>query len=297
MGLDIKRYQEAYERVVNELKNNSRVVAIIVYGSIVSGDIWEKSDIDFLVLTNERDKAESIYTRVSGIPIHINYLSKDIFVKSCQNLLKGGTFHKAFFTGKLVFSRDGYLDDVYLSTRFYGDRDRSIRNVEILCNLLNGMHYTEKYYITGKLETSYQWCMELLKNYARLLMNINGHITDNDILSYAVNMNDEVKYLFNVLTGSNSLDVRIKEVLEFVNRFLQINLRTIAMPVIEFLKERKTAVSIGDMKNSGWFKHVDGDLSLLMDELSNHGIINEGTRKYTTYGDEHLINEIVYSIK
>lgn len=294
--VDIRKYQEAYERIVGELKANSQIAAIVVYGSIISGDIWDESDIDVLAITRESGKFESIYTKVSGIQVHINYVSRDSFIDSYKNLLKGGSFHKAFFTGKLVYSSDRDLDDIYLSTRFYGDKDRNIRNVEFLANLLNSMHYTKKYLSTGKLETSYQWCVEMLTSYSRLLMNIEGHITDKDILSYAVSMKDEVKHLFSILTGENPIGQRVQEILDYIKRFLQVNLKTISIPVIDFLNERKRPVSLEDIKSSKVFKQIDADLNLLLSELCKNKIIYEGTRKYTSYGDEYLVNEIVYYI-
>ncbi|WDU81973.1 nucleotidyltransferase domain-containing protein [Caloramator sp. Dgby_cultured_2] len=95
----IKSYQEAYDKAFGKLKNNSNVIAIIVYGSIVSGDIWEESDIDFFVITKEQNKLMNLYSKINDVPIQVNYISKEIFIKSYTNLLKGGTFHKAFLQG------------------------------------------------------------------------------------------------------------------------------------------------------------------------------------------------------
>lgn len=294
MAVNIKLYQEAYESTLNKLVNNSQVIAIVVYGSMISGDIWEESDIDFLVIAKEKNRAEHIYSKILNIPIHINYISKDNFIDAYKNLLKGGTFHKAFFTGKLVYCSDGEIEEIHMSTRFYKDRDRDVRNIEILCNLINSMHYTKKYYTTGKLETAYQWCMEVLTNYARLLMSLNGHITDKDILSFAVAVDKNIEYLFNRLNMDISVDEKVNVVLWNVGSFIENNIQNISKLIIEFLKKSKFPLSVEDLKNTRDFKQIDGDLSMLLDKLSQMGIIKENTRKCTTYGDEFLIDETVY---
>ena len=75
--VNIKAYQDAYETALNKFKKNKYVIAVVVYGSMVSGDIWEESDIDFMVITHEKNKNDRVYSKLSGVPIHINYLSKD----------------------------------------------------------------------------------------------------------------------------------------------------------------------------------------------------------------------------
>lgn len=296
MAVNIKLYQEAYESTVEKLENNSQVIAIVVYGSMVSGDIWEESDIDFLVITKEKNKSEHIYSKILNIPIHIFYISKDSFIDSYKNLLKGGTFHKAFFTGKLVYCYDDEIEEIHMSTRFYKDRDRDVRNIEIMCNLINSVHYAKKYYTTGKMETAYQWSIEVLTNYARLLMSLDGHITDKDILSFAVSVNDDIEYLFNKLNMDMNISEKVKEILSTVENFIEFNIQNISKLVIEFLEKSKFPVSVEGLKSSREFKQVDGDLSMLLDKLSQLDIIKENTRKCTTYADEYLIDETVYFV-
>lgn len=290
----IKEYQEAYTDVLEKLKKNSQIIAVVVYGSIIYGDIWEGSDIDFMVITKEKNKVESIYSKVLNVPIHIYYISKDIFIDSYKNLLKGGTFHKAFFAGRLVFCSDSDIKNIHLSTRFYGDRDKNARNIELLCHLLNSIHYARKYQSVGKPETAYQWCFEILKNYARLLMSMKGHITDKDILSLAVSMNDEIDYLFKLLNSNMEIKDKIDGILDTAEKYVDSNIETISKPVIEFLRNKKEMSSVQEIKNSDDFRQIDGDLNLLLEVLSSRRIIKQGMRRYVSYGDEYLIDEVVY---
>jgi uncharacterized protein len=294
MAVNIKAYQDACDNALNKFKNNDQVIAIVVYGSIISGDIWEKSDIDFLVITKEENKMDIIHSKILDVPMHINYISKDIFVDSYNNMLKGGSFHKAFFMGKLVYCIDETIEEIHNATRFYSDRDKSIRNIEILCNLLNSIHFAKKYMMTGKHETAFQWCVEVLKNYARILMNSNGHITDNDILSYAVNMNSNVENIFVVLNDDKPLLGRLNYIIDATEKFVSNNVEAISKPLVLYLKQSKKPLSASDLQSSDEFKQVDGDINILLETLSTMGLVKEKSRKYITCGKEYLIDEIVY---
>lgn len=296
MGVDIKSYQEAYDIALKKFKANSQVLAAIVHGSIVTGDIYEDSDIDFVVITKENGKTENVYSKIKNISIHINYVSKEVFLESYNNILKGGTFHKAFFTGKLAFCCDSELKELYLSTKIYCDRDRAVRNIEILCNLLNSIHYLKKYYSNGKTATSYQWYIEALQNYSRLLMNMNGYLTDKDILSIAASMNSTVEYLFKRFIDNTDLKSKIEEIMSYVDNYIVMNIENISAPIIIFLKEKKFPCSVQDIKESDEFRNIDADLNLLLEKLSMLGQVKETTRIYSTYGNEYLIDEVVYYI-
>ena len=295
MVVSIKTYQQAYIIALNRFKKNSNILAIVVYGSIISGDIWEKSDIDFLIITKEPDKMDSIYSKILDVPMHINYISKDIFIDSYNNILKGGSYHKAFFMGKLAYCIDSDIKEIHSSIRLYSDRDISMRNIEIFTNLLNSVHYAKKYIGTGKYETAFQWCVEVLKNYARVLMNSNGHITDKDILSFAVNMNTNVEQIFVTLNDDKPLTGRLNYIVETTEKFILQNVEAISKPIITYLEQSKKACSTSDIQNSPEFKQIDGDLNMLLDLLSSLELIKATNREYRTNGNEYLIDEIVYS--
>lgn len=266
----------------------------MIYGSLVNGDIWEKSDIDFFVITKEQNKNEVIQTRYSNIKVNIQYVSKDIFVEQYNNYLKGGTFHKAVFSGKILFCTDNELKRVLDEIKFYSDRERNIRNIEILAHLLNSIHYVNKYLVTNKVETAYQWCIDLVKYYARILLSTKGYITDKDILSFAVSMDNSAREIFHILTATGDVKENIINVVERVEEFVDNNIAQLSMPIIEVLKSTQKTLSVQEIRSLPIFNQIDGDISKVMNKLVEKGLIVETTRKYTTYGDEYLIDEIVY---
>jgi len=52
MEKTILQYQKAFNSLMNNLKKNEKVLAVMVFGSLVTGDLWEESDIDLFVVVN-----------------------------------------------------------------------------------------------------------------------------------------------------------------------------------------------------------------------------------------------------
>ena len=293
----IIEYQKAYEEALNNFKNTSDVLAVIVYGSIVTGDIWDESDIDFLVITSEEDKMETLYSKSQNIYMHIKYISKNVFLENFKNTLMGGTFHKAFSSGKLSYCIDKEIEAVFHSSRFYTDADRKIRNIDILSEILNLMHYAKKFYSTKRYETAYELTVLVFKNYARIKMSMKGYITDKDIISIAINISEEVENTFNILVGEGEIKERIDKTLNIVQVFIEKNISEITIPIYNIVKESNMPLSIMDIESREELKCINKDLSLVVHEMAKNDIIYEDIREYKTKGNEFLVNEIVYSIK
>ena len=54
MAKTVAQLQNAFQSIVNTLKKNKKVLAIFTFGSIISGDVWEGSDIDLFVVYRSR---------------------------------------------------------------------------------------------------------------------------------------------------------------------------------------------------------------------------------------------------
>ncbi|KMT21247.1 nucleotidyltransferase domain-containing protein [Clostridium cylindrosporum] len=292
----IREYQKAYEKALQSFRGCSHTLAVIVYGSIVNGDIWQESDIDFIVVTSEKDKMEILYTKAYGIYMHIKYISKEKFINNFESIVKGGTFHKAFSSGKLVYCNDCSIEELFHSTRFYSDRDRKIRNIDILSEMLNLMHYAKKFYFTKKYETAYELTLLVFKNFARLNMNLSGYITDKDVISIAINMNSSIENLFKTLVYDGDLEDRIITTLKYIESFIEKNIAEITEPIVEFIKNSKEACSVMDIQESKEFNCINKDLSLVIHEMAKNKVVWENTRDYKTQNGEFLIHEIVYSV-
>ena len=69
MEKTILQYQKAFNVVVKRLKSNDSVLAVMVFGSMITGDLWDESDIDLLIICrNNMDNVKNLYTEEEDIP-------------------------------------------------------------------------------------------------------------------------------------------------------------------------------------------------------------------------------------
>ena len=81
MAKTVLELQKAFQTVVNQINKNKKVVALFTFGSIVSGDVWEESDIDlFLIYEDGFEKIRDVYSEVREVPVHTKILNKNSFL-------------------------------------------------------------------------------------------------------------------------------------------------------------------------------------------------------------------------
>ena len=103
MAKSIIDYQKAYKEITESLKKNTNIYAIFVFGSMVSGDLWEGSDIDlFVIYKDDFDHIRDVYTEIVNIPIHIRFLSKDKFINDYKKPGKREKIKASLILSKMI---------------------------------------------------------------------------------------------------------------------------------------------------------------------------------------------------
>ena len=108
----IMDYQKVYHLVSQKLKSLDSVLAAFVFGSMVTGDLWENSDIDFFVIEKgEKLGIRNIYSDEEGIPVHFKLMSKEELMTMKGLEIKGSYMHRIFSSSKMIFSKDDFITE------------------------------------------------------------------------------------------------------------------------------------------------------------------------------------------
>lgn len=87
----IVKYQEAVNSVLEKLNMNENVLAVMVFGSMITGDLWEESDIDLIVVMKNQSLAiENIYSTINEVPIQIKFVSINTIYNSNKKQFYNG---------------------------------------------------------------------------------------------------------------------------------------------------------------------------------------------------------------
>jgi uncharacterized protein len=294
----ILQYQKAFNSVIDRLKNNSNVLAVMVFGSIVSGDLWDESDIDLFVIVDKIDsEIKNLYTEENGINIHIKLMSKEKLIKPNENDLRGGFIHRVFASSRLVFSRDMDVTTGYNNGRYYPDIDRERWNLVYLGKILKNISVCKKYLMNSGVFTSYSVCVRCIEDYSRLYVNSSGYMISKDAMTAAMNFDDSFKEVVRRLFfEKENTEKLIEDTITYIQKAIDLRLRDCTFILSEFLKAKDKLYSAEDMKNNQLFEGFNIDFEDILNYMWKKKIIKRSSRDYKDSAGDTIIKENVYFI-
>lgn len=294
----IVRYQNAFNSLISSLKENPQVLAVTAFGSMVTGDLWEESDIDlFVIVEDHMNGLENIYGEEKEISVHIKLLNKSEFLNFHESNLRGGTLHRKFISSRLIFSNDIELTDRYNSFRYYPDVDRDRWNLVYLSALLKNISACKKYLHNNRIYSAYPLAINAIDNYSRLYINFNGYMVNKDAISMAINLDDQFKAVVDsIFLNKGDLEDSINKAIDYLYEFIYNNIKGCCSILLNYLKETDKYISSRELAKSEFFKAFPIDMEGLLVELHKRKLIEKKVREYTSSNQKEIIKENVYII-
>jgi uncharacterized protein len=298
MEKSIMQYQRAFNNIVDKLKVNQSVLAVMVFGSMVTGDLWDESDIDFFVIMDKKpSEIKNIYTEENYVPVHIKIMSKDKFMQLHESDLRGGFIHRIFASSRLVFSRDMDITTRYNNGRYYPDIDKDRWNMVYLGKLLKNISICKKYLHNGGLFTAYSIAVRCIEDYSRLYINLSGYMISKDAMTMTMNLNDEFKeHVEDLFFKGDKPEKIVENTIEYLQKAIDKNIKNSTSLLIEFMKKKDTFLSAEDIKNDKLFEGFDISIEDILNELWKKNIIKKDNRDYKSEDGKLIVKENVYFI-
>jgi len=296
MTKTILKYQKAFNSVVDRIKVDESVLSVMVFGSMVTGDLWEESDIDLFVIVKENfSKIRDIHTEENHVPVHIKLMGKEKFIQIYSDNLKGGFIHRIFSSSRLVFSKDMDITVRFDGGRFFPDIDRERWGMVYLGKLLKDMGVCKKYLWSDGIYTSYSTSLRCIEKYSRLFVNSSGYMISKDVLSMALNLNDAFKQCVDKLFFEKSNIVEtIQETMAFLEESINSNIKTYCALLLNYMREKDMFLSAEEIMADDLFKDFDIDVEELLNKLWERDIIKKDSRDFKLVKDEILFKQNVY---
>jgi uncharacterized protein len=294
----ILQYQKAFNSIIDRIKVNETVLAAMVFGSMVTGDLWDESDIDlFVILDKKMTDIKNIYTEEKQVPVHIKLMSKNKFLQLYEEDLRGGFMHRMFASSRLIFSKDMDITIKYDSGRYYPDLDRERWNMVYLGKVLKSIDLCKKYLYNDGIYTAYGAAVRCVENYAKLFVNYSGYMISKDAMAMAMNLNDNFRncvdgLFFNKQDTVKAIEITIKYVEDSVDE----NIRNSAAILLNYMREKDSFLSTENIKNDKLFESYDIAIEDILNKLWERNMIKKDNRDYKSDDGKILFKENVYFI-
>ena len=234
-------YQTAIDAFVERAKSDEYVLTVALGGSLSYDQVWEKSDIDAIVVTKDdpyRDYRGFIEKDVS---FDVFVLPRDTFRKLANRRRDGSVFNSYVSKSKVLFTRDNTIFDIFEDVHDVGERD--LENLVFL-NYVFAKDLINKAYKAIHTKEDHRFAIVFLMPGIRRLANIevllNRQVPLRESTAQALELNPSFfsRIFTNMIEGSRTRE-EIEEILQLMEQYLMQRLETIAQPVLRLLEQKE----------------------------------------------------------
>ena len=110
-----QRFRAALEGLVGQIQQDTSILAAILCGSLSHDVVWEKSDIDLVLVAVDDKKvsASDVPVFADGVNVHINLIPRAAFRRLVEGSLHNSFMHSLLAKGRLLYTHDETIAELW----------------------------------------------------------------------------------------------------------------------------------------------------------------------------------------
>lgn len=247
------RFTEALDAFVASVEHDRSVLAAILCGSLSHDAVWEKSDIDLVLVTIDDRKAErsNVALNLDGINAHVWMLTRAEFRKSMESARHNSFVHSLMAKGRLLYTHDDTIARIMGDLTSLGKRDAELQMFNAACAVLPPLYKAHKWIVTrGDLDYTALWILYAATPLAQLEVLRAGQLVDREVLPQARAINPALfDVVYTRLLNAKKTAANIEQALGAIDAYLVEHTPTLFAPLFEYLEregEARSATEIED---------------------------------------------------
>ena len=275
------QYYEAVDMLVERVKADPNMLAMIVAGSFSYAQVWEKSDLDVEIIGKDGIRPrESFFSLVENdVMIHASLTPRSAFKRAIESAQEGSFMHSYFSHSTLLFSRDDSIKDWYdknASRDSIGERDKQLQLLNVIAWTLPTLIYAEKqFYVNRDIITCFLSLLSVVESLARIEVLLNNEIPAREVIQPALEYNpDFFGHVYTDLINCEKNEKVIQDALDAVNSYIDER-QFIFQPILDYLEEQKGPRSISELNAHFLMKFCDASVDVISQWLAWKGVIQQ----------------------
>ncbi|NPE06820.1 MAG: nucleotidyltransferase domain-containing protein [Asgard group archaeon] len=243
-SLVVKDYQDAFDSLLEKVKQDEYMLSIMVYGSLAYDKVWEKSDIGAILITRDDVYRRHHVLVEKDVSINAQLHTRDDFRKFVQRVTDGSIPQSLLSKSKVVYTNDETIYDIYEDIQKMGSRDLEnilLANYVYCRDLLNKA--LRALNVNEDPTFSFSFIISSMRRLANIEVILDKQIPIRESIIQALEINPEFfneiykEAVRNPTKDKESLNILIRK----IEKYLDERLEKIAQPIIRLVEKYQEA--------------------------------------------------------
>jgi hypothetical protein len=240
-GAIVERFNRALDALVREIRQDRAILAAILCGSLSHDTVWEKSDIDLVLVTIDDQKVPSgsISLYADGLDVHATLTPRAQFRRLVEGSLRSSFIHSLLAKGRLLYTHDETVADLCRRLHGIGERDRQLQALRAGIGAVGPLDKAQKWLITrGDLNYAALWILYSATALAQIEVTGAGQLLDREVIPQAMNLNPAFfKVVYTDLLNTKKTEQSVRAALDAANAYLSRKAPALFAVILDHLRE------------------------------------------------------------
>lgn len=248
-----EKFTDAVEHLIAELKQDHSVLAAILCGSLSHDKVWDKSDVDLVLVTIDDRKAPeggvSLYA--DGVNVHALLIPRAGFRKLAEGSLRNSFMHSFLAKGRVLYAHDESIAGLCARLQAIGERDTQLQLLRAGTHALAPVYKAHKFFVTrGDLDYTALWILHAAGALARIEIVGRRLLADREVIPQAMKLNPKFfKVVYADLLNQKKTRKNVQAALDAIDRYLAERAAILFGAVIDHLRETREARSATEIED------------------------------------------------
>jgi Polymerase beta, Nucleotidyltransferase len=249
-----EKFEAALDRLVEQVKRDRSILAAILCGSLSHDKVWEKSDIDLILVTIDDKSFKNEHSAISlyadDLNVHAFLIPRTQFRQTVEGSVHNSFMHSLLAKGKLLYTHDDSLEALCRRLVDIGERDTRLQMLAAATTALPAIYKARKWLVTrNDLDYSALWILHSATPLAKIEVMSHGLLADREVMPQALKLNPRFfQVVYTEMLNSKKTRRNIEAALDAIDSYLSDRI-DLFDPIVEHLRE------VGEARTSSDIEH------------------------------------------
>jgi predicted nucleotidyltransferase len=276
-----KKFTEALDELVAQVKQDRSILAAILCGSLSHDAVWAKSDIDLALITVDDRKLDSSHVSLyaAGVNVHAFLMARAEFRKSVEGALRNSFIHSLLAKGRLLYTHDETIARLCATLHEIGERDTQVQLLAAATRALGPMDKARKWFVTrGDLDYTALWILYAATALAQIEVIGARLLADREVIPQALKLNPVLfKTVYSDLLNTRKTRRNVQAALDAADDYLARRAPELFRLVLDHLREVGEARSCTEIENHFRRNFTIEGVSIACEYLADRGLLGKAS--------------------
>ena len=248
-----QKFTAALDALIADIQADRSILAAVLCGSLSHDTVWEKSDIDLVLVTIDDRKVPSgdLCLFADGVNVHAILIPRTEFRKMVEGSVRNSFAHSFLTKGRLLYTHDPTIASLCASLADLGQRDRQVQLLRAATQALPAIDKAHKWMVTrGDLDYTALWILYAATPLAQVEVISAGELVGREVIPQALRLNPAFfQTIYTDLLNSRKTRKNVVAALEAVDAYVRERALTLFRPILDHLEEVGEARSCREIED------------------------------------------------